>query len=310
MNPKHPRRQALKNIGLAAAGLLALPSTSQATPQKKSLPILRIAHLTDMHVQPGGVSETGVRTCLEQILQKEEPIDFFINGGDLIMDALGEDKATTEAQWAVWRAIQKDYAHLKFYHCLGNHDVWGKSPDQEPFPGKAWAMREHALNTPYYSFTEKGWHFIVLDSTHLKPDNKWYTAKLDVDQRTWLEQTLHEIPANEPVLIVSHIPILGATPFLDGDNAATGDWIVPGAWMHIDAKSLVQLFFQHTNVKVCLSGHIHLVESLVYHNISYHCSGAVCGNWWNEEPYELTQRGYAIVELFEDGSHTYAFKTF
>jgi 3',5'-cyclic-AMP phosphodiesterase len=310
MNPKHPRRQALKKIGLSAASLLAIPSASQAADQSKANPILRIAHLTDMHVQPGGTSEAGVRKCLDQILTNEQPIDFFINGGDLIMDALGEDKEATEAQWAVWRAIKKDYSHLKFYHCIGNHDVWGKSPDLETYPGKAWALREHGLDKPYYTFSEKGWHFIVLDSTHPKPDNTWYTAKLDTTQRNWLEQILLEIPSNEPVLIVSHIPILGATPFLDGDNASTGDWIVPGAWMHTDAKSLIQLFYSHKNVKVCLSGHIHLVESLIYHDVSYHCSGAVCGNWWNNEPYELTERGYAILELFADGTHSFAFNTF
>jgi Icc protein len=108
-------------------------------------------------------------------------------------------------------------------------------------------------------------------------------------------------------LIVTHIPILGATPFLDGDNAKTGDWIVPGAWMHIDSKSLIELFYRHKNIKVCLSGHIHLVEKLVYHDVHYYCSGAVSGNWWKEEPYELTSRGYAILELFEDGSHAYKF---
>jgi hypothetical protein len=122
-----------------------------------------------------------------------------------------------------------------------------------------------------------------------------------------LEETLTNIPAEKPVLIISHIPILGATPLLDGDNVKTGTWIVPGAWMHTDAKSLVNLFYKHKNVKACISGHIHLLESLVYNGVHYHCSGAVSGNWWKEEPYEQTGKGYAILELFDDGTHTFRY---
>lgn len=104
-----------------------------------------------------------------------------------------------------------------------------------------------------------------------------------------------------PVLRFAHITDL------DGDNAKTGTWIVPGAWMHTDAKSLVNLFYNHKNVKACISGHIHLVESLVYNDVHYHCSGAVCGNWWKEEPYEQTNKGYAVFELFDDGTHTFKY---
>jgi hypothetical protein len=226
------------------------------------------------------------------------------------MDSLSKTKEETEAQWEVWRRIKSSFPELKFYHCLGNHDVWGLTPDKEKYPGKAWALKEHNMDCPYYTFKSKGWNFIVLDSTQMKPDGKWYTAHIDKTQRTWLENTLKNIPANEPILVVSHIPIIGATPFLDGDNAKTGDWVVPGAWMHTDAKSLINLFYNHKNVKVAISGHIHLVETLIYHNVYYYCSGAVSGNWWEKEPYELTNKGYTIFELYNDGTHTFKYVEF
>ena len=304
------RRKLLKLFGLGTvgAGMLpiscAVPNFSEETKRK---PVLRFAHLTDMHIESGIGAEEGVKKCIDYILEKEESIDFFVNGGDLIMDALDKTEAETEAQWTVWRKIRDAYPDLKMYHCIGNHDVWGKTPHEEKYPGKAWVLKEHSMESPYYSFESNGWHFIVLDSTHLKEDGTWYTAKLDTLQREWLEQTLKDIPSEKPIMIISHIPILGATPFLDGDNAKTGNWVVPGAWMHTDAKSLVNLFYDHKNVKVCISGHIHLVETLVYHDVHYHCSGAVCGNWWNDEPYELTNKGYALFELFEDGTHTFKY---
>lgn len=305
------RRKALKSLGLGALSVTTMmashPSKSSNEADIKKKPILRIAHLTDMHVFPDSPAEEGVKKCIEHALNHHGKINFFINGGDIIMDALNENKEKVEEQWKVWRRIKADYPDLKIYHCLGNHDVWGLTPDLETFPGKAWALKEHNMDCPYYNFETNGWHFIVLDSTIQKADKTWYTAKLDTTQRLWLENKLTTLPADAPIMVISHIPILGATPFLDGDNAKTGDWIVPGAWMHTDAKSLVNLFYKHKNVKVCISGHIHLVESLKYHDITYHCSGAVSGNWWKNEPYELTQKGYAIIELFDDGNHNYKY---
>jgi 3',5'-cyclic-AMP phosphodiesterase len=312
--PKHlTRRKALQTLSLGALGATGIslacnPNADTSSIQKK--PILRIVHLTDIHLEPGEIPEVGLRKCIDYVLKNEPSVDFFINGGDLIMDALNKSEEEVEAQWEVWRKVKASYPELKFYHCVGNHDVWGLTPHEEKFPGKAWALKVHELQSPYYHFESKGWHFIVLDSTHQKEDGTWYTAKLDIQQRQWLESTLAKIPSDEPVLIVSHIPILGATPFLDGDNAKTGNWIVPGAWMHIDAKSLVNLFYQHPSVKVCISGHIHLVETLVYHGVHYHCSGAVCGNWWKDEPYELTHKGYGVIELFDDNSHSFNYVQF
>jgi 3',5'-cyclic-AMP phosphodiesterase len=66
----------------------------------------------------------------------------------------------------------------------------------------------------------------------------------------------------------------------DGDNEKSGDWVIPGAWVHIDARRIVELFHQHKNVKLCLSGHIHLFDRVLYNGVTYICDGAVCGRWW------------------------------
>ncbi len=308
MANKISRRKLLQQLGMGAVGA-SMVSCTVPEAQVKS-PVLRFAYLTDMHIKPGIGAEEGVKKCIDAVLKNEQPVDFFVNGGDLIMDALDKSEEETEEQWEVWRRIKSAYPDLKFYHCIGNHDVWGRTPDQEEFPGKAWVMREHGMDRPYYAFEQQGWHFIVLDSTQPKADGSWYTANLDPVQKDWLKKTLTEIPAEKPVLLISHIPILGATPFLDGDNAKTGNWVVPGAWMHTDAKSLINLFFEHPNVKVCLSGHIHLVETLIYQNVQYHCVGAVSGNWWSDEPYEQTYKGYGLVELYDDGTHTFKYVEF
>ena len=89
--------------------------------------------------------------------------------------------------------------------------------------------------------------------------------------------------------------------FLDGDLESTGSWVIPGAWCHIDARRIKNLFHQHPNVKVCLSGHIHLVDDVTYLGVRYLCNGAVCGGWWKGD-YQEFAPAYALVDFYDDGT--------
>ena len=138
------RRKLLKLFGAGTVGAGMIPLSSAVPNVSKETirnPVLRFAHLTDMHLLPDVSAEEGVKKCIDYILDKEESIDFFVNGGDLIMDALDKTEAETEAQWAVWRKIKAAYPDLKFHHCIGNHDVWGKAPHVEKYPSKAWVLK-------------------------------------------------------------------------------------------------------------------------------------------------------------------------
>ncbi len=222
------------------------------------------------------------------------------------MDALVQTHDRTALQWKIWRETLKAECSLPIRSCIGNHDLWGwdkqrsQTTGEEPQYGKQWAMDELELAERYYSYDQAGWHFVVLDSTHTD-GGTGYTAKLDEEQFAWLEDDLRQTPSSTPILILSHIPIFAACPFFDGDNEKTGNWIVPGAWMHIDARRIKNLFQRHPNVKVCLSGHIHLVDRVDYLGVTYYCNGAVCGGWWSG-PCQEFNNGYGLVELFEDGS--------
>ena len=70
---------------------------------------------------------------------------------------------------------------------------------------------------------------------------------------------------------------------------------------HQDAQRIVSLFKRHANVKLCLSGHLHLTERIEYAGVTYVCGGAVSGNWWKGD-HHGTEEGYAIVDLYDDGS--------
>ena len=76
--------------------------------------------------------------------------------------------------------------------------------------------------------------------------------------------------------------------------------------MHIDARKLKDLFFQYANVKLCISGHIHLLDRVDYNNITYLCNGAVCGKWWRGN-YQENPPGYALIDLYDDGSFAHQY---
>jgi hypothetical protein len=163
------------------------------------------------------------------------------------MDGMKADRQWAEAQWRAITQVIAAEVSLSIVHFIGNHDVWGcgvpadgaaDHPDSQT--GKELAMQSLGLSRRYYSFDRGVWHFVVLDSIHPKdhPSEQDYTGMLDDEQRVWLTQDLHRTPAETPVCVVSHLPILCACEFLDGENEASGDWVVPGARMQLDARWL------------------------------------------------------------------------
>jgi 3',5'-cyclic AMP phosphodiesterase CpdA len=284
----------------AWAGIGANVSFGQPTSalERNAKRLLRLAHLTDVHVQPELQAGDGFSACLQHVQQGDDPPTLILFGGDNVMnvDAAANVGERAEIQWKVWDTVLKEQCKLPYRICVGNHDVLGNKQDS----GKAWAVEKYGLERSYYSFDQNGWHFIILDSTEPQASGG-YKARLDDAQFAWLEKDLANTPAEIPVLVLSHIPILTVTAYFDGNNEKTGNWVVPGAWMHIDARRIKDLFAKHANIKLCLSGHEHLVDQVTYNNVSYCCNGAVSGAWWKGNYHECAP-GYGIVDLYEDGS--------
>ncbi|MGV3616822.1 MAG: metallophosphoesterase family protein [Fimbriimonas sp.] len=266
--------------------------------------VLRIAHLTDIHVQPERGAPEAMERCLAHVQSQPDLPDFILTGGDLIMDSLERPKDRVKQQWDIFTRVLKANLQLPIVHTVGNHDVWGwaaRGTDEgDPYFGKAWVCEVLELPKTYRSFDRAGWHIVILDSTH-PVDGNGYTARLDEAQFEWLRDDLASVPATTPIMVVSHIPILAACAAFDGDNERTGDWIIPGAWMHIDARRIKDLFLKHPNVKLCVSGHIHLQDQVIYNGVNYFCNGAVCAGWWGGDFQECTY-GYALIDLYDDGS--------
>lgn len=318
--PQLPRRGFLRHAGTLALGAavtspLLAGRKADAGPQPIAPPsspdrrrVLRAAHLTDIHLRSDLGAPDGMAAAIRHAQSQPDKPDLILFGGDLIMDSLYCDKATANAQWDLWEKLVSEEVRVPHQFCLGNHDVWGWAKHDSPSIekdrdyGKRLALTRLGMKDRFYSFDRAGWHFVVLDSMERHgASTTGYSARLDDTQFLWLVRDLAKTKPGTPVCILSHIPILSACVFFDGDLAQFGTWQIPGAWVHTDVVRIKTLFAQHPNVKVCLSGHIHLADDVRYLGVRYLCNGAVCGAWWKGAFQEFAP-AYALVDFYDDGS--------
>jgi 3',5'-cyclic-AMP phosphodiesterase len=262
--------------------------------------VVRFAHLTDIHIEPELHAAEGLAACLHHLQGQADRPSFIMSGGDCVFDSLKADRDRVNLQWNLWHEVWQKENSLPIEHCIGNHDCWAMGEKSDPLYGKKFALDKMRLDRPYRSFDKGGWHFIVLDSIQPKQDGSWYTTQLDDEQYHWLEQDLAGTPAGTPVIVVSHVPILSAAVLAVAPSQGEQGYKISGA-MHSDAARIITLFNKYKNVKLCLSGHIHLAERIVYDGVTYISNGAVSGNWWKGINHE-TPNGYAMLNLYDDGS--------
>ncbi|WP_232233141.1 metallophosphoesterase family protein [Arenibacter algicola] len=297
MKKKHDikRRQLIKNIGLATGAAMfgGVAIANEKERKGKEKPVLRVAHITDIHITSGNNAPERFRKCLNDVLKQR--VDFLLNGGDTIM-AADYDHITREEvldQWSIWGELRNNFKDYDLYSCLGNHDMWWAAPDKtDAMYGKEYVVKQLNMPSRYYSFEKAGWHFIVLDSNN---DN---AGSLDEEQRKWLENELDRMNEGAAILVMSHYPILGVST-------------IPYGGCHTDSKYITKLFHKHRDKKIhCISGHMHLVDTAVYNDVHYYCNGSVSGFWWGDGDkdsaakgwYHETPPGYTIIDFFDDGT--------
>jgi len=298
------RREAMAASLLAAGGVLAQ--------QQKAKPI-RIAHLTDMHVQPERRAGEGYAAALQSLAKLDPPPDFLVTGGDHVMDVMKQPLDRAIVQWDLYQRVLAENTKIPVRPVIGNHDIWGWGRPEDvsvdaPGYGRAMALDRLGIAKPYYAFDAgPSWRAIVLDS--MTQRGKGYYGDLGPEQTEWLKGELQSIGTTRPIVIFSHIPILSACVFFDGkDRLGPEAWNVPDAWMHRDVRELLDVF-QPCNVKLLVSGHIHLVDRVEYRGMTFVCNGAVCGNWW-KGPLQQFPEGYGVINLHADGRFDHRFVTY
>ncbi len=270
--------------------------------------LLRVAHITDVHITDTAIAAACLRRVFREINAMKDKPDLIVNTGDTVMDENKQTREHVESLWSIWSKITKEENKIRMISALGNHDVWyGPDPvldaeyKKDERYGKQWAINMLSLPGRHYSLELNGWHFIVLDS--IQGEGGY---QLDDEQFEWLAGELTRIKPQDPVCVLSHVPILsvGAWMYETKRTQALASKF-PSADMHLDHQRIKDLFYKHPNVNLCLSGHVHYVDSIEYLGVKYLCNGAVSGNWWRA-PLMLDEFPpvYAIIDLYEDGTST------
>ena len=97
----------------SALGAAALPKFQEKeTPER----VLRVAHLTDIHVQPERKAAEGMAKTLEIVNGLADKPDLILTGGDLIMDAFGQSKDRVKTQWDIFTRVMRESNKIPVRH--------------------------------------------------------------------------------------------------------------------------------------------------------------------------------------------------
>jgi hypothetical protein len=102
---------------------------------------------------------------------------------------------------------------IPWYNVIGNHDI-NFAADTDELSDETY---ERVYGPAYYSFNYGGVHFIVVDDIHWMKDGerKFYRSGLSEAQLDFIENDLKQVPQDQLVVAMMHIPLVKSTPWLE-----------------------------------------------------------------------------------------------
>ena len=267
--------------------VLLQPSYSQSEPTLK-IGLIADPQYADKPVKGNRYYKESLWKLQEAIMTfNDNNVDFVQNLGDII-----------DGDWESYDSIIPIYQNLHpvipNYHVLGNHDF---DIDSIHF--------EHLLETLsmpdyYYSFTKKGWRFIVLDATdysyysnplhkhdinlvdayfnHTSDSVNRYTwnSAIGEKQQNWLRQELDSAAlSSQKVIIFSHLPVRP----LDNEH---------NLWNN---HEIIQIIENSSSVVAYINGHNHAGAYVFKNGIHYITVFGMV---------DTMISSYGILEIFSD----------
>jgi 3',5'-cyclic AMP phosphodiesterase CpdA len=301
-------RRSVLAAGVASftCGAIVRPAAAVDAPVK---PGLRIAHLTDMHVKPEARAGEGYAAALQSLAKLSPQPAFLVTGGDHVMDVMASTRQRADVQWSLYHKVLSENTKLKTHPVVGNHDVFGwqsKEPLDESAEGygKAMSRDQLGLKQTHYSFDSGAWHFVVLDNIARREGS--YYGDLDPEQTEWLTADL-AAAAGKPVCVFSHIPLVSVCALFFNQKPKEF-WRVGDHLLHRDVRPLLKILAAG-GVRLCVSGHIHLLDRVRFMDIDFICDGAVSGSWWGGA-FQHVPEGYGVFDLHDDGTWEHQYVTY
>ena len=308
-------RRRFLSVSAAAVAARSLPlAAASPTPHGSKAGSLKVVFLTDTHTQPELRASEGTALAMRKIRGLKP--DLCIQGGDHVMDLTSVPRDRSLMLLDEYRKTEHVLDGVAVHHVLGNHDVFGRSPDSaiqtsDPLYGKK-AFEQYFNAKTYRSFDHSGYHFVLLDSIQITPERE-FDAMIDPAQLVWLRADLAAVSRGTPILIVCHVPLVSAAPQYapPDDKAAKAVQYQALTNLHGflvgNARETIDTFEGH-NVIAVLQGHTHINETVFWRNTPYITSGAVCGNWWHGSRWG-TPEGFTVLDL-SDGRAQWRYETY
>lgn len=260
---------------------------------KKSKVLHSFVFMTDIHLQPEKNAIQGFQKAIDAVNSLNP--DFVITGGDNIMDAFGQSWPRSDTLFNLLDSMLT-FFNMPVYPTIGNHDIFGiheKSGVSPSHPEYGKKMYQKRISESYYTFKHKGWHYIILDGVKITDDAR-YIGYIEEEHCDWLRNELQKIGQQDPIVIVTHIPLLSIEALIAlGPTKAFHDNSI------INNANEVRQIFKGYNVKMVLQGHTHFLEDIFYEGVHYITGGAVSGSVWNGKRHEM-EEGFLHVEILDD----------
>lgn len=246
--------------------------------------------MTDIHLQPERNAVEGFNQAIDSV-NKINP-DFVITGGDLVMDVLGQDFEKSEMLYNLYNKSQERF-NMPVYNTMGNHEIFGiyeKSGIEKDHPEYGEKMFENRIGNRYYSFDQKGWHFMILDGIEDTGESS-YIGKIDSVQMEWIKSDLKKLNAETPIVISVHIPFITSyMQILYGSLEPNNESLVI-----TNAKEVLDLF-KDFDLKLVLQGHLHFLEDIYAQGTHFVTGGAVSSRWWQGKEHGM-EEGFLLVKV-------------
>ncbi|GAB3652846.1 metallophosphoesterase [Echinicola sediminis] len=241
------RRKFLKLSALFGGGICLSSFISDLGKEK-----IRVGLVTDSHYAEADSRGTRYyRESLDKMKEfihemNREKVDFILHLGDFKDQ---DEQQKEEDTLRFLRDLEEVYAGFKGprYHCLGNHDVDSIRKGQ---------FLQNIINTgipkdkSYYSFDQKGVHFVVLDANYhqdgrdhyYKEGANWQDANIPEAEMEWLRKDLAS--TSLPTLVFCHHPLF---EYWHGESR-----------MHVRNYQEIQEIMQSSGkVMAAFHGHVH-----------------------------------------------------
>lgn len=154
------------------------------------------------------------------------------------------------------------------YHVLGNHEL--------DFCSKKQAMKLYGMDKRYYSFTCKGWKFLVLDGNNFKTEagefrdyyyGDYFDSKdlpyIDSKQMNWIEKELFS--DEMPVIVFSHQPLnVGSRGIKNADELS---------------DLFCKVNKNGKRVLLCINGHTHVDVYTEWNGVGYYTLNSMSNHW-------------------------------